>query len=312
MSRRLFLLGLTASGKTGLGVRLARRWGGEVLSLDSMLVYRGMDLGTAKPTVEERDGVPHHLIDCVAPSESYSVARYVEAAAAAEAEVRARGKLPIYVGGTTMWFKALVHGLLATPEIPAEVRAELEAQADCERGLENLCLELQQVDSEAAERIHPSDRQRILRALEVFRATGRPLTAWQQEWGAAEQIGEPTVVLRWPRPELHARIEQRFEIMLQAGLLDEIRGIQESGGFSPTARKAIGYRQLLDYLDGSCTLEEAVTVAVRATKVLVRRQTTWLRSFPDVRWLHVSAAEEAESVLRRALAEFGADAEPGA
>lgn len=312
MSRRLFLLGPTASGKTGLGVRLARRWGGEVLSLDSMLVYRGMDLGTAKPTVEERDGVPHHLIDCVAPSESYSVARYVEAAAAAEAEVRARGKLPIYVGGTTMWFKALVHGLLATPEIPAEVRAELEAQADCERGLENLCLELQQVDSEAAERIHPSDRQRILRALEVFRATGRPLTAWQQEWGAAEQIGEPTVVLRWPRPELHARIEQRFEIMLQAGLLDEIRGIQESGGFSPTARKAIGYRQLLDYLDGSCTLEEAVTVAVRATKVLVRRQTTWLRSFPDVRWLDVSAAEEAESVLRRALAEFGADAEPGA
>lgn len=312
MSARLFLLGPTASGKTALGVALAKHLDAEILSLDSMLVYEGMDLGTAKPDLEERGGVPHHLIDLVPASEPYSVARYVEEARATEAEVRARGRRPLYVGGTTMWFKALVHGLLDTPAIPAEVRAALEREADTESGMERLRAELAAADAAAAERIHPSDRQRLLRALEVWRATGRALSDWQREWGTAERIGEPTVVLRWPRAELHARIEQRFEQMLDQGLLEEVRRIAAAPGFGPTARKAIGYRQLLAHLDGTCALEAAVAAAVKATKVLVRRQTTWLRSFPDVHWLDVDAATPADStaVFERALVAFGVDAQP--
>jgi len=305
---RLFLLGPTASGKTAAGVALARRVGGEVLSLDSMLVYRGMDLGTAKPDAVERGGVPHHLIDLVDPREPFSVARYLEAARAAEAAVRARGRVPIYVGGTTMWFKALVHGLLDVPPVPDAVRAALEQEAADAGGEERLRAELERGDPEAAARIHPADRQRTLRALEVLRATGRPLSAWQEQWGTRDRIGEPTAVLRWERAVLHGRIEARFAAMLEAGLLEEIRGIRDGDGFGPTARKAIGYRQLLAHLDGACTLDEAVAEAVRATKVLVRRQTTWLRAFPDVSWIDVDADDPPESVAEQILARTGVDA----
>ena len=303
--RRVFLLGPTASGKTAVGVAMARRLDAEILSLDSMLVYRGMDLGTAKPSAAERDGVPHHLIDVVGADEPFSVARYRDLALDTEAEVRARGKLPLYVGGTTMWFKALVHGLLEVPSAPAELRAALEAEADADPAV--LRTELERVDPAAAARIHVNDRRRVIRALEVHRHTGRSLSAWQAEWDVRDAIGEPTVVLRWPRELLHVRIVERFQLMLAAGLLDEVRALAAAPGFGPTAAKAIGYRQLLDHLAGRCTLEEAVAAAVKATKVLVRRQTTWLRSFPDVRWLDVEGAEEASVLAARACSALGVD-----
>lgn len=287
--RRYFLLGPTASGKTAVSLALARHLDAEILSLDSMLVYRGMDIGTAKPSAEERGAVPHHLIDVVDPSEEYSVKRYVEAAQAVERELATRGKAALYVGGTTMWFKALMFGLLEVPEASAEVRSALERELQEEGGVARLRVELESVDPKAAERIHLNDTRRLQRALETWRQTGRALSDWQSQWSEEQELTAPTALLDWPREVLHQRVAQRFGGMVEAGLLQEVQGIQDGGGFGRTAGKGIGYRQILDHFDGKCSLEEALQQCVTRTNVLIRRQMTWLRSFPGI--LHIQMTD---------------------
>jgi tRNA dimethylallyltransferase len=298
MTQRYFLLGPTASGKTAVALDLAERLDAEILSLDSMLVYRGMDIGTAKPSAEEMASVPHHLIDLVAPSEEFSVARYLQAAAAAEADVYARGKKALYVGGTTMWFKALVFGLLDIPDIGEDLQQQLQQQWD-QNGAAKLYEELQLVDPRAAARIHPNDERRVLRALGVKRSTGKALSDWQKQWQQGSQLPEPAALLEWPREILHQRVAQRFQGMVEAGLLEEIATIQSSGGFGRTAGKAIGYRQVLDHLEGKCSLEEGLQKAVTKTNVLIRRQMTWLRSFPDLLRIEMQQGEAASKVAAR-------------
>ncbi|MCP4094006.1 MAG: tRNA (adenosine(37)-N6)-dimethylallyltransferase MiaA [Planctomycetes bacterium] len=305
MTQRFFLLGPTASGKTAVALDLAGRLNAEILSLDSMLVYRGMDIGTAKPSAEEMASVPHHLIDLVEPSEEFSVARYLQAAAEAEKDVYARGKKVLYVGGTTMWFKALVFGLLDIPDAPQALQDELQRQWD-RNGAADLYRELQQVDALAAEKIHPNDERRILRALGVQRSTGKALSAWQQQWQADSKLPEPAALLEWPREVLHQRVAQRFEGMVEAGLLGEIAAILSSGGFGRTAGKAIGYRQVLDHLEGKCSLEEGLQKAVTKTNVLIRRQMTWLRSFPDLLRIEMQQGEAGSEVAARLAAAWHA------
>ena len=307
--KRFFLLGPTASGKTEVALILARKLGAEIVSLDSMLVYRGMDIGTAKPTAEERAAVPHHLIDVVDPSEEYSVARYLQATREVEADLAGRGRAALYVGGTTMWFKALVFGLLQTPEIPAELQRELEQELE-ERGGEEMHRRLAEVDPAAAERIHPNDDRRLLRALGVWRVSGRALSDWQEQWGAGRSLQEPAALLDWPREVLRDRVVRRFEGMLTEGLLDEIQAIQAGCGFGRTAGKAIGYRQFLDHLAGQCSLEQAVQKAVTRTHVLIRRQMTWLRSFPEILRLERSAEEPAAAVAEKLAALWASQGNP--
>jgi tRNA dimethylallyltransferase len=257
----------------------------EIVSMDSMLVYRGMDLGTAKPTTEEQAAVPHHLIDLVEPHEEFSVARYLESVRACEADLAARGKNALFVGGTNLYLKALTAGLLESPPIATEVRDAVRALASTSTGLEQLFDELQGVDPESAARIHPNDAQRISRAVEMYRATGRSLSDWQREWQPAQALAEPALALEWPRDILRERVARRFSQMLDDGFLDEIHRIQAGGGFGRTAGKALGYRQMIDFLAGKSSLEEASERAINGTRTYIRRQMTWLRSFPDLNWI---------------------------
>lgn len=300
--RRYFLLGPTAGGKTGVALRLAPLLGAEILSMDSMLVYRGMDVGTAKPSAAERAEVPHHLLDLVGPDEEFSAARWVAAARACEERLRARGRHALYVGGTALYLKALLHGLPEQRTVPAAVRAAVRAEWDAEGGPQRLRAELARVDPAAAAFLHADDAKRIQRALEHARAFGEPWSAARAPWPSGGAIGAPAVALRWPRALLHARIAERFARMMEEGFLDEVRRLRAAPGFGPTARLGIGYRELLGHLAGEFELEEAVRRAVRATRVLVRRQETWLRSFPDLVFVEGSGDRPAEAIAAAAAA----------
>jgi tRNA dimethylallyltransferase len=300
VAARFFLLGPTASGKTAVALELAGLLDAEILSLDSMLVYRGMDIGTAKPSAAELAAVPHHLINLVEASEEFSVARYLQAAAAAEAAVQARGKKILYVGGTIMWFKALVFGLLDIPDTSPELQRELDTELQ-QNGPSALRAQLEAVDHNAAQRIHPNDTRRLVRALGVWRTTGKSMSDWQEQWGQRTTIGEPAALLEWPREVLHQRVASRFQAMVDAGLLQEIQTLLDGKGFSRSAGKAIGYWQLRDYLEGRCSLEDALQRAVFKTNVLIRRQMTWLRSFTDLRRVAMQP-EQAASVVAARLA----------
>ncbi|HEX9792740.1 MAG TPA: tRNA (adenosine(37)-N6)-dimethylallyltransferase MiaA [Planctomycetota bacterium] len=292
---RAFLLGPTAAGKTAVAIALARHLPLEVLTLDSMQVYQGMDIGTAKPGPAERGAVAHHLLDLVPPDQEFSVARWLDAAHRTEAEVRARGRLPLYVGGTGLYLKALTAGLLAGPSVPAEVRAAVASELAA-NGREALRAELRHGDPELHARLHPNDDKRLLRGVEILRACGRPLTALQQQWREGARIGAPAVAIEWPRERLRERVAERFDAMLESGLLEEVARLRTDPGFGAAAGKALGYRQLIEHLDGECTLQEAVARAVTLTRTLIRRQMTWLRSFPDLQWAVVGSTDAAEVV----------------
>lgn len=296
---RYFLLGTTASGKTAVSVELARMLDAEILSMDSMLVYQRMDIGTAKPTEQERGGIPHHLLDLLSPAEEYSVTRYLEEAARIEAQLTARGINSLYVGGTGLYFKGLIFGMFEGPEIPSSIRRQVEYQL-ANGEYEQLRTELESVDPRLAERLHPHDQKRLVRGIETWRATGQALSDWQLQWDGHREIHEPAVALEWERSEAHARVEQRFHQMLDDGLLEEIKTILADGGFGRSARQAIGYRQMLAHLEDGVPLEEAIAAAVTATRRLIRRQTTWLGNFPGVarisRHAGDSSAQVAEGV----------------
>jgi len=279
------LMGPTASGKTGLAVELAQNHGYEIISVDSALVYKGMDIGTAKPDASTLAKAPHRLIDIIDPLESYSAADFVEDAVTQSQEIIAAGKTPLLVGGTMMYFNALQKGLAPLPSADDKIRADVEQEA-MEKGWPALHEELARVDPESALRIHPNDPQRLQRALEVYRVSGRSMTQW---WSEQTPVSLPfdmvnLAVMPKERSVLHARIEQRFYDMMDQGFLQEVESLYGRGDLSidlPSMR-CVGYRQLWHYLNGDDLLEDAIFKGVVATRQLAKRQLTWLRGWEDL------------------------------
>jgi tRNA dimethylallyltransferase len=262
---------------------LAERHPVEIVVMDSAQVYRGMDIGTAKPSAAERAKVPHHLVDIVDPDEPYSTGRWREDAVQEMGQVISRGKTPLIVGGTMLYYRALVLGLDALPHADRELRAALDAEA-AERGWPAMHAELERVDPQAARRIMPNDAQRIQRALEVWRLTGKPLSALQGASNPALPFAVKAFAVAVERSELHRRIEQRFDAMLEAGLLDELRDLKRRYRLterSPSMR-AVGYRQAWQHLEGRTSRAEMREQALAATRQLAKRQMTWLRSLPGI------------------------------
>ncbi|MGJ0428430.1 tRNA (adenosine(37)-N6)-dimethylallyltransferase MiaA [Methylobacter sp.] len=280
----IFLMGPTASGKTALAVQLAQTLNGEIISVDSALVYRGMDIGTAKPTLAERGGIPHYLIDILDPAESFSTGQFRDQALRLMAEITERGKLPILVGGTMLYFNALNSGLAVLPEADEAVRAKLDQELEA-FGKEALHARLAQVDPEAAARIHPNDPQRIQRALEVYEISGRPMTSFFEE-DLAQDIPYQKIKLIIAPPDrkiLHDIIAQRFRNMLEQGLVKEVEALFERGDLTekmPSIR-AVGYRQVWSYLLGEYDYDTMVEKGIVATRQLAKRQFTWLRRETD-------------------------------
>jgi tRNA dimethylallyltransferase len=302
-----FLTGATAVGKTAVGIALAQRIGAEIISLDSMAIYRGMDIGTAKPSAAERSIVPHHLVDIVDPHQEYSVAQYVEAAAASVAEIRGSGKEPLFVGGTPLYLKSLLRGLFEGPPADWRLRNEIEQELT-QVGQQALFDRLQQVDPVAASHIHPHDTRRLIRALEVFRATGEPISHQQLQFEEGRGAEECRVfVLRRKREELHARIEGRVEALIDAGLVDEVRQLLAgSHEFGRTARQAVGYREALAYLAGEYDREEMAAHIKAGTRRFAKRQGTWFRSLSECRFVDIAGDVDGGSLANQ-IAELGAD-----
>jgi tRNA dimethylallyltransferase len=251
--------------------------------MDSMTLYRGMDIGTAKPGAEERRRVPHHLLDVLDPWESASVAWWLEQAAARVREIEARGMRVLFVGGTPLYLKALCYGLFDGPPADEALRQRLTDEAE-HTGRAALHARLAQVDPATAARLHPNDVRRVVRALEVWELTDRPISAWQQQWSAGETPGNQVLWLDLPRDELYARINARVEQMITAGLVDEVRGLRRlCRPLSREASQALGYKELFDYLDGRATLAEAVERIQTRSRNLAKRQLTWFRHLPGCR-----------------------------
>lgn len=292
-----FLTGPTAAGKTGVGIELALRLGAEIISLDSMALYRGMEIGTAKPTPEQQRIVPHHLIDVVDPHEEYSLARYVDEATRCIEQIKGRGREVLFVGGTPLYLKGLLRGIFQGPAADWELRKELR-QEILSHGAEALHGRLAQVDPAAAERIHPNDARRIIRALEVYEKTGQPISELQQQFDRpSEPACSRVFVLDWPREELHRRIGRRVEIMFQQGLVEEVRGLLAGAEpLSRTARKAVGYREVIEHLTGEHDLDETIELVGRHTRQLAKRQGTWFRSLAECRFVPMDGRFEASDV----------------
>ena len=298
-----YLTGPTASGKTAVGLELARRMNAEILSLDSMAIFQGMDIGTDKPTPAEQALVPHHLIDLVSPNEEFSVARYLEVAREKITEVRARGRQVLFVGGTPLYLKSMLRGLFAGPQADWDFRQEVEEELH-RVGQGALHERLRQVDPLSAARLHPNDTRRLIRALEVYKLTGRPISHFQLQFDEGLAADECRVfVLERPVAELHRRINERVEQMFAAGLVEETQGLVARGlEFGRTARQAVGYREVLDFLAGESTREEAMEQIKIRTRRFAKRQRTWFRSLSECRTVTVAADESAADTAERILA----------
>ena len=297
-------MGPTASGKTALAMALARELDVEIISVDSAQVYRDMNVGTAKPTEDERAAVPHHLVDIISPTEAYSAARFRENALILARDVAARGRLPLLVGGTMLYFKALRDGLSELPQADPAIRADIDADA-AQRGWPALHADLAKIDSATAARLQPNDAQRIQRALELYRITGSPpsqLFAQQSRQQPPFRLIEIALVPS-DRAVLHGRIEARFDAMLNAGLVDELRQLKKKYALSPElpAMRAVGYRQSWQHLDGEYDLKELRNRGIYATRQLAKRQLTWLRSTPANNFdcLDPTVANQVLELIRR-------------
>ena len=298
------LLGPTASGKSALAVRAAQKLAVEIVSMDSALVYRGMDIGTAKPGAALRAQVAHHLIDIIDPDQTYSAGRWRDDALAKIEEIASRNRIPLLVGGTMLYYRALTSGLDELPQADARVRAEIDAQAAA-HGLPALHAQLNEVDPKAAARIAPNDPQRIQRALEVWRVTGKPLSALQGRKETALPFRLRGLALIPERSVLHERIAQRFDAMLKLGLIDEVKALRERYRLSAAlpSMRAVGYRQVWEYLEGAIDRETMREKAIAATRQLAKRQLTWLRSFADLVRLNAGGAQDAAVALHLLLDE---------
>jgi tRNA dimethylallyltransferase len=296
----LAIAGPTGTGKTELALAVARLWDAEIVNADSRQVYRGLDIGSAKPTPAQRAAVPHHLFDVVEPDASFDCARYRELARAAIAEIEGRGRRVLLVGGTGLYLKVLRCGLFPGPPRDEALRAHLVGRENQRPG--TLHERLRRVDPAAADRLHPHDRVRLVRALEVYELTDRPLSAWQEAHGFRDaEIHFPTLGLTMPRPALYERLDRRCRSMVEAGLVDEVARLARRGYTSDLEPlRSIGYREIAAYLQGKCELEQAITDMARATRRLAKRQLTWFRADPSVRWFDASAVD-----AERALAALG-------
>ena len=302
MNSIICIAGPTASGKTALAVALAKELHGEVVSCDSMYVYRRMNIGTAKPSQEEMEGIVHHMIDVADPDEDFSVSKYCEMAAPIVDDIVARGKTAIIAGGTGLYMDSLIRGNDFAPFPSTGMREKLEAQAD-EQGLEPMLDLLRSIDPDAAARLHLSDRKRIIRALEVYYETGQTITAHNLK----TQAIPPRYTPLWlgldfaDRAELYSRIDLRVEIMLQQGLIEEIRQLLASGiPQKCTAMQAIGYKEFVAALDGQCTIEEAAEEVRKSSRHYAKRQLTWFRRNKNIHWLTRPAGERPEEIINRA------------
>jgi len=295
------IMGPTASGKTGLALDIAAKVDSEVISVDSALVYKGMDIGTAKPTQEERAGVVHHLIDIIDPAQSYSVSQFVNDTNALIGDILARGKVPILAGGTMMYFNALINGISPLPKSDEKIRDEITQQAQ-RLGWSKLHDELRGVDPISGERIHPNDPQRITRALEVYRSTGKTLTHWQQQEGekCPYNIAQFAIAPA-DRAVLHERIATRFDLMLEQGFENEVVKLYERSDLHedlPSIR-SVGYRQMWQYLDGQLSYSEMRERGIIATRQLAKRQLTWLRGWEQVTWLDTFANDNLTKITAK-------------
>ncbi len=281
--RALLLMGPTASGKTRLALEIARQIPVEIVSVDSAQVYRGMEIGTAKPSAAERAAVPHHLIDLIDPDDAYSAARFCADAERAMAEIASRGRLPLLVGGTMLYFKSLREGLSLLPQADAALRAELDAEA-AERGWPAMHAELARVDARSAARINPNDAQRVQRALEVFRITGKPMSSFTGARSPTPLRSLAIALVPLDRALLHRRIEARFRAMLEAGLVDELAQLRSRYRLHAElpSMRSVGYRQAWQHLEGALDAHGLLHQGIYATRQLAKRQLTWIRSTPEV------------------------------
>ena len=296
----LFLMGPTASGKTDLAVALAQQGSYEIISVDSALIYRNMDVGTAKPDVELLAKAPHHLINMLDPKESYSAADFRRGALELMADITARGRIPLLVGGTMMYFKMLQQGMASLPTADAAIRQRLLDEAE-QFGWVHLHQCLAEVDAVAAQRIKPTDTQRLQRALEVFELTGKPLSYWHQQQAAEAIPYDITAVAIAPmdRAILHERIALRFHLMIENGLVDEVRRLYQRGDLNtamPSIR-AVGYRQVWQYLEGELSYDEMIERSIIATRQLAKRQMTWLKSWDDLHWIDSQSSNPLKDLL---------------
>ena len=302
MNNIICIAGPTASGKTALAVELAKELKGEVVSCDSMYVYRGMNIGTAKPTVEEMEGIPHHMIDVADADEDFSVSRYCEMAAPIVDDILERGKTAIIAGGTGLYMDSLIKGNNFAPFPSTGMREKLETQADAE-GMEAMLTLLRSIDPDAAAKLHLSDRKRIIRALEVYYETGETITAHNLR----TQALPPRYTPLWlgldfaDRAELYRRIDLRVSIMLEQGLVDEIRTLLMSGiPEKCTAMQAIGYKEFVAALEGRCTIAEAADEVRKSSRHYAKRQLTWFRRNKNIHWLTRGTGESTEEIILRA------------
>lgn len=293
----IFLMGPTASGKTALAMRLYKALPCEIISVDSVLIYRGMDIGSAKPTAEELEEFPHHLLNTLDPRESYSVAEFRQDALRLMAEITARGRIPLLVGGTMMYFNILYNGMSEVPNADSSIRAAILDEAE-RLGWQHMHDMLQAVDPVSAARIHPNDPQRLQRALEVYRATGRTMTQWREKQDAERESFPYQTLQLAVAPEdravVHKRIETRFDAMLAAGFEDEVRALYARGDLHadmPSIR-AVGYRQMWGYLEGEYDWATMREKGIAASRQLAKRQFTWLRSWPELIWLYSNQQDE--------------------
>lgn len=301
-NRLICICGPTASGKTALSVALAKQLHTEIISADSMQIYRGMDIGTAKPTAEERQGVPHHLLDICAPGEAFSVARYVELADAAAQDVLSRGMVPIVAGGTGLYMDALIEcSTFSGDETDLSVREKYQRMA-AEQGNEAVHACLAKVDPEGAERLHPNNLKRVIRALEVYEQTGMTIDAFNRLHKrpapkyAALKIG----VCPAERQTLYDRIDRRVDQMLADGLLEETKRLLDSGALAGTAAQAIGYKELLGYLQGDAPLADCVALLKQRSRNYAKRQLTWLKRDDNIHWIYYNNGEELPAILQEA------------
>ena len=303
-----FLVGATASGKSRVALEVAPRLGAEILSMDSMTVYRGMDIGTAKPAEAQRQHVRHHLLDLVDPDRPFNVADYVRAADTVLEDLAQRKVRGLFVGGTALYLKALISGLFEGPGQDEGVRRRLIERAEHE-GSQALHAELTQLDPDASGRIHPNDVKRVVRALEVLEVTGRPISAWQTQW-TDQDADRPHVIvgLAWERAELYRRIDRRVQEMFQGGLVEEVRGLLDRcGALGPTACQAVGYAEVVDYVQGNTTLPETIQLVQTHTRQFAKRQLTWFRRFPEIRWVQMAPQESGEAAADRVLSALDAE-----